>query len=345
MAPTTRAGPLRPVRYLAVGLTAPRAVRLVGFRLLQAVPVLLIVAIGVFALVQLAPGDAVDAYLASSGGGGLEFAARLRTDWGLSVAWPARLAAFLWQLASFDLGHSVAFDAPVLELVGERILNTLLLTVSAMALAVGLGCAAGVATGLRPGSARDVMIGIVLLVLNAMPGFFLGVVLLLVFALKLAWFPLSGVVSIRGSYTGLAHVGDVAWHLVLPVCTLGLTYAALYQRLMRAGIVRAAASDYMRTARAKGLSARRIVWRHMVRNALLPVVTMLAVQSSLLLGGSVVVETVFAIPGLGRLAYEAVSQRDLNLLVGIILSGTLVVIAANLFTDLLASRLDPRIRV
>jgi len=322
-----------------------RSLVLIRRRLLQAIPVLLLVAIGVFFLVDLAPGDAVDAYMASTGGGDQAFAERLRAEWGIAGAWPVRLLAYGLRLLTLDLGRSVAFSQPVWQLIGDRILDTLLLTLSGLGVAAGLGTILGVAAGARPGSWRDLLLTGAGLVLNATPGFFVGLLAILVFAVKLAWLPLGGIASMTAPSTGAGHVLDVARHLVLPVLSLGLTYMALYQRLMRAGMLRAAASDYVRTAKAKGLAPRRILWRHMARNAILPVVTMIGVQSSSILGGSVVIETVFAIPGFGRLAYEAVTQRDLALLVGVILCGTVLVIVVNLAIDLVYGLLDPRIEL
>ena len=167
--------------------------------------------------------------------------------------------------------------------------------------------------------------------------------MIVAFAVKLSWFPLGGVGTIGAPLEGLAHVRDLAWHLTLPASALGLVYLALYLRLMRSGMVEAWRSDFVRTARAKGLPRSRIVWRHVARNALLPVVTMLGLQAGAMLGGSVVIESVFAIPGLGRLAYEAVTQRDVPLLLGIILAGTVMVIFINLLVDLAYAWLDPRV--
>jgi peptide/nickel transport system permease protein len=322
-----------------------RSLLLVRRRLLQAIPVLLIVAIGVFFLIELAPGDAVDAYMASIGGGDQGFALRLREQWGIAGAWPARLASYLLHLVTLNFGQSVSFSEPVSHLIADRILDTLLLTISGLGVAAGLGTIFGVAAATRPGSWHDLLLTGLGIVLNATPGFFLALLGLLLFSVKLAWLPLYGIASLDAPASGPGHVLDVARHLVLPVSALGLTYMAIYQRLMRAGMLRAAASDYARTARAKGLSPRRILWRHMARNAILPVVTMVGVQSSSLLGGSVVIETVFAIPGFGRLAYEAVTQRDLTLLVGVVLSGTILVILVNLAIDLLYGYLDPRIEI
>jgi peptide/nickel transport system permease protein len=318
------------------------SLRFLRRRLMNSIPVLAIVIVGAFLLLETAPGDAVDAYL-GAGGGDATLAKQLRAQWGLDGSLLARLGAYLAALARFDLGWSVAFSRPVLDVVLERLGNTLLLMTSAISLSFSLGAALGILAGARPGSWRDRGLSALALALYAMPSFWLGLMLLVGFAVKLAWLPLGGIATIGGGKTGLAHVLDVARHLVLPTLALGLVYMALYLRMMRSGMVEAWRSDYVRTARAKGLPRRRLVLRHVARNALLPVVTMLALQAGAMLGGSVVVESVFAVPGLGRLAHEAVTQRDVPLLLGIVLVSTLMVIAANLIVDLVYARLDPRV--
>ncbi len=318
---------------------------LVRRRLVQAIPVLATVVVGVFLVLAAAPGDAVDAYLAATGGGDAGLAQQLREDWGLTGSLLGRLFLYLDRLAHFDLGYSVSFSRPVASVIGDRIVNTLLLSVSGLLFATGLGAALGTLAALKPGSLRDLLATGVALVFNATPGFWLALMMIVLFAVKLGWFPLSGIASLTPPENPLLRVLDIAWHLVLPVSVLGITYLAIYQRLMRGAMLRVAASDYVRTARAKGLSRGRIIWRHMVRNAMLPVVTMLGVQAGNLLGGSVVIESVFAIPGLGRLAYEAVMQRDVPLMVGILLCSAILVILANLLIDLAYGLLDPRIEV
>ena len=319
-----------------------QSLRLIGRRLLQAIPVLALVVIGIFLLLANAPGDAVDAYLAANGGGDAVLAESLRQDWGIAGPLGGRLLLYLDHLIHLDLGFSVAFNRPVITVIGERVVNTLLLTGSGLVLAAAFGSLLGIAASLRQGTWRDIGSTVLALILNAMPGFWLALLLIILFAVKLAWFPLGGIESLT-SKTGLARIIDIAWHLVLPVLTLALTYLAIYQRLMRASMLRALASDYIQVARAKGLAERRIIWRHAARNAILPVITMLGVQAGSLLGGSVVIESVFAIPGLGRLAYEAVVKRDTPLLIGILLCSAVLVIGANLLIDLLYRRLDPRI--
>lgn len=319
-----------------------RALRLVRRRLLNAVAVIVLVVLGTYALLEAAPGDAADAYLAQTGGdAGL--VSEMRERFGLGQSFAVRLLGYVGALLRLDLGHSIAFSRPVLDVVLERLPNTALLMTGAIALAFGAGTLLGIVAGARPGSWRDRLLSGASLVLYAVPGFWLGLMLIIVFSVQLGALPLGGIETIASGKEGLARALDIARHLILPTCALGMIYLALYLRLMRAGMVEAWRSDHVLLARAKGLSRRRLVLRHVARNALLPVVTMLGLQASTLLGGSVVIESVFAIPGLGRLAFEAVTQRDVALLLGIVLIGTIVVIAVNLIVDITYAWLDPRV--
>ncbi|GHD07763.1 ABC transporter permease [Tianweitania populi] len=319
-----------------------RALRLIRRRLIASIPVLAIVVLGTFFLLEAAPGDAVDAYAASLGGdAGLN--ADLRAQWGLDQSIWARLGAYLYALAHLDLGRSVIFSRPNLEVILERLPNTLLLMGSATALSFGLGSLLGIWAGAKPGSLRDRVLSVGSLALYAVPGFWLGLVLIVIFSVQLRWLPLSGIETIASGKQGLARAGDIAVHLILPVGALGLIYLALYLRMMRAGMTEAWRTDYVLAGRARGIPRQRIVLRHVARNALTPLVTMLGVQSAAMLGGSVVIESVFSIPGLGRLAQEAVAGRDTPLLLGIILISAVVVILINLIVDLAYALLDPRV--
>ncbi|MEI8697180.1 ABC transporter permease [Mesorhizobium sp. ISC15] len=319
-----------------------RALSLLRRRLVGSIFVLLIVVIGTFLLLESAPGDAVDAYIASTGGdaGMIEL---LRHRWGLDQSALTRLANYLWALLHLDLGQSVAFSRPIREVILERLPNTLLLMGSATALSFGLGSALGIYAGARPGGFRDRFLSIGSLALYAVPGFWLGLVLIIVFAVDLRWFPIGGIESLASGKTGLDRAVDIASHLVLPVSALGFIYLALYLRMMRAGMAEVWRQDFVLAARAKGLSRRRIVLAHVARNALLPLVTMLGLQSAQMLGGSVVIESVFSVPGLGRLAQEAVAARDTPLLLGIILVSAVLVIVINLLVDVAYAFLDPRV--
>jgi peptide/nickel transport system permease protein len=320
-----------------------RALLLARRRLASSIPVLLIVIAGTFLLLELAPGDAVDAYLLSIGGGDPALVQSLRESYGLDRSVLSRLWLYVGALGRLDFGWSVVFDRPVLAIILERLPNTLWLMGSATALAFALGALLGIVAGARPGSAADRALSIGSLGLYAVPNFWLGLVLSVVFAVQLGWFPTSGIETIASGKTGFARVRDIAWHLVLPVASLAFVYLALFLRMMRAGMAEAWRQDYALAARARGLARRRIVLRHIARNALLPLVTMLGLQAATMLGGSVVIENVFAIPGFGRLAQEAVAGRDAPLLTGIIIVSALLVMFVNLLVDIAYALLDPRV--
>ena len=312
-------------------------------RLAASLPVLAIILVGVFLLLQAAPGDTVDALMAQMGGGDPAAAARLRTFYGLDATVPVQLANYLWRLVQLDLGHSAIYGKPVAEVILERLPATLLLTLSSLCFAVASGVALGVLAARRLDGWPDTLISLLGLLFYATPSFWLGLMAIVVFAVKLAWLPPGGFGTVGEELTGLARVLDTAQHLVLPVATLSGIFLAIYLRIMRASMLEVLGLDFVRTARAKGVAEGAIIRRHVLRNALLPVVTLIGLQGATLLGGSVVIESVFSLPGLGRLAYESVVQRDLNMLLGIVFVSSLLVIAVNLAVDLVYARLDPRI--
>jgi peptide/nickel transport system permease protein len=318
---------------------------LVRRRLTQALPILLIVLIVNFLLLQLAPGDAVDAYIAGIGGGvDASQIAALRREWGLDRPLHERLAIYIWRTLTFDFGQAFIYQASVATLIADRLLATMLLMLSGLCFAFGIGLLLGVAAARRASSWVDTGLVALALIAYATPGFWLGLMMIVAFAVKLSWLPLGGLETIGGDMTGLAHILDVATHLIMPTIAVSMIYLAIYLRLMRNGMLEVYGLDFVRTARAKGISESRIAWRHVARNALLPMVTMLGMQFSSLFGGSVVVESVFSIPGIGRLAYSSVVERDLNTLMGIIYISTVTVISVNLIVDLVYARLDPRIQ-
>ncbi|OOL16070.1 ABC transporter permease [Ochrobactrum sp. P6BS-III] len=311
-------------------------------RLIGSILVLLIVVVGCFLMLELAPGDAVDAYAVSFGGDAAQIA-DMRARWGLDQSVWHRLAAYLASLVQGNLGWSVSFNRPILGVILERLPNTLLLMGAATALSFAVGTLLGLVAGARPGSFRDRFLSITSLVLYAIPGFWLALVLVILFSIRLRWLPSSGIETIASGKQGLARAGDIALHLVLPVVSLALIYLALYLRVMRAAMADIWRMDFVRALRARGISRPRIVLRHVARNALLPLVTLLGLQAASMLGGSVVIESVFAVPGLGRLAQEAVASRDTPLLLGVILTSAIMVIVVNFLVDLLYVWLDPRI--
>lgn len=312
-------------------------------RLAASLPTLFIILAGLFLLLQLAPGDTVDALVAQMGGGDPAMIEELRRHYGLDLPVAVQLGNYLWRLVSFDLGFSAIYGKPVAEVIFERLPATLLLMVSSLSFAFAAGMVLGVVAARRVNKWPDTLISTVGLIFYATPSFWFGLMGIVVFAVRLAWLPPGGFETIGAGYTGLARVLDIARHLLLPTVTLALIYLAIYLRIMRASMLEVLTLDFVRTARAKGLNETAVVVRHVLRNAMLPMVTLIGLQAGAMLGGSVVVESVFALPGLGRLAYDSVVQRDLNTLLGIVFISALLVILINFIVDIAYARLDPRI--
>jgi len=313
-------------------------------RLLQAVPVILAIVALNFLLLHLAPGDAAQVLAGEAGSASPEYMAQLRERFGLDQPIWISLLVYMKNVLSLDLGFSFRHNMPVLDLILQRLGPTILLMGATLVLSVGAGMALGLLAAARVGGWLDTCISILALISYATPLFWIGLMLIVVFSIKLDWLPTSGMEAVAAFHEGWARVADIARHLVLPAVTLSLFYMALYARLMRAAVLEQAGMDYVATARAKGLSETRITLTHVLRNAILPVITMAGVQMGALLGGSIVVETVFAWPGLGLLAYQSLFARDLNLLMGIFFLSASLVVVANLAVDLLYTVLDPRIQ-
>ena len=319
--------------------------RWVGRRILKSLPILLAIAVCNFILLKLAPGDAADVLAGEAGSATPEYLATLKSQFGLDQPDWVQLAHYVWRLLHLDLGFSFRNNETVLQLILSRLPATLLLMVGALGLAFVTGSALGVLASRRVNRWQDNLISIVALLFYATPIFLIGLGLVVVFAVHLGWLPTGGLTTVGAGYGGLRAAGDVAVHLVMPLLTLALFFLALYARLMRASMLEVFNQDYVTTARAKGLPEGLITVKHVLRNAMLPMVTMLGLQVGTLLGGSVLVETVFAWPGIGRLAFEAVMARDLNLLLGILLICSVIVIGANILVDMAYAWLDPRIEV
>jgi len=313
-------------------------------RLLQLVSVALGVTIINFFLLQLAPGDAAQVLAGEAGAATPEYMAALRAQFGLDQPLLVQFWKYILNLAHFNLGYSFRHGMPVAQLIAERVPATLLLMGASILFAVVAGATLGAIAAYRAGRIADVVISTLALVFFATPLFWIGLMLVVVFSVWLDWLPVGGMFTIEAGFTGWKYVVDVARHLVLPAVTLGLFYMAVYTRLMRATMVEVRRQDFIRTAVAKGARPPRVLFAHVLRNALLPLVTMLGVQVSSIIGGAVLVETVFSWPGLGRLAFEALFQRDFNLLLGILLCSSIVVIVVNWVVDFVYTRLDPRIR-
>jgi len=320
-----------------------RIFSLAARRLAAALPALLIILAGLFLLLQLAPGDTVDALVAQMGGGDPSMIEQLRKHYALDQSTSVRLGDYLWRLVHLDLGQSAIYGKPVAAVILERLPATLLLMGSSLAIAFAAGMALGVVAARRVNRWPDTLISTLGLVFYATPSFWFGLMGIFVFAIYLGWLPAGGYSSVGAGLRGMAQVLDIAWHLVLPTLTLALIFLAIYLRIMRTSMLEVSNLDFVRTARAKGLTDTKVVTRHILRNALLPMVTLIGLQAGTMLGGSVVVESVFALPGLGRLAYESVVQRDLNTLLGVVFVSALLVIVINFIVDMLYARLDPRI--
>lgn len=317
---------------------------LAGRRLAASIPTLFLILIGVFLLLQLAPGDTVDAMMAQMGGGDANTARELRKFYGLDLSVPVQLGNYLWRLVQFDLGFSSIYGKPVATVIFERLPATLLLMTASLSFAFFFGLVLGVIAARGVNRWPDTLISTLGLIFYATPSFWFGLMAIVVFSIYLQWLPAGGFENIGAVQSGFERTLDIAAHLVLPTMTLALIFLAIYLRIMRASMLEVLNLDYVRTARAKGLDETRIVAKHVLRNALLPMVTLIGLQAGTMLGGSVVVESVFSLPGLGRLAYESVVQRDLNTLLGIVFVSALLVIFVNFLVDLLYARLDPRIQ-
>ncbi len=322
-----------------------RLLRYVVRRLLQAVPVVLGVVVLNFLLLQLAPGDAATVLAGEAGGAPLEYIQQLRQRFGLDQPVPVQLVHYVKNILTLDLGYSFRNASPVLPLILARLWPTLLLMGTALFISVVGGVVLGLLAAVWVRSWKDHVISVVAIIAYAMPLFWVGLMLILLFSVKLGWLPTSGMEDAAAFYEGWERVIDIARHLILPSITLALFYIALYARMMRATMLDQRGLEYVTTARAKGLTEKQITLRHMLRNALLPVVTVAGVQVGSLLGGSVVVESVFAWPGLGQLAFQSLFARDLNLLLGIFFISSCLVVAVNILVDVIYLLLDPRIRV
>ena len=319
--------------------------RYVVRRLLQAVPVVLGVVVLNFLLLQLAPGDAATVLAGEAGGAPLEYIQALRQRFGLDQPVLVQLGLYVKNILALDLGYSFRNQSPVLPLILARLWPTLLLMGTTLILSLAGGVLLGLLAATWVRTWKDLVISFAAIIAYAMPLFWIGLMLILVFSIKLDWLPTSGMEDAAAFYEGWERAVDIAKHLVLPSVTLSLFYLALYARLMRATMLEQRGLDYVTTARAKGLTEQQITVRHMVRNALLPVVTVAGVQVGGLLGGSVIVESVFAWPGLGQLAFQSLFARDLNLLLGIFFISSCLVVVVNIVVDIIYLILDPRIRV
>ncbi len=310
--------------------------RYAGRRALATVPVMAMVALFVFSLLYIAPGD--PAAIIAGDQASAEDIARIRVSLGLDRPFVVRFGEWLWHVLHGDLGTSIFANLPVTHMIAQRIEPTLSLMAMTLVFAIVVAVPAGVLAAARAGSWIDRLVMLVAVIGFSVPVFVVGYVLAWVFALQLDWLPVQG-------YTPLAR-GVLAWlrGLVLPVVALGAIYIALIARITRAAMLEVLGQDYIRTARAKGLGLAPILFVHALKNASVPIVTVIGLGVALLIGGAVVTESVFAIPGIGRLVVDAILRRDYPVIQGVTLLFSFVYVVVNLIVDLLYSVLDPRIR-
>jgi peptide/nickel transport system permease protein len=306
-----------------------------GRRVLASVPVMAFVALFVFSLLYLAPGD--PAAIIAGDQASPEDVARIRASLGLDRSFPVRFGEWLWNVLHGDLGSSIFANLPVAHMIGQRVEPTLSLMLLTLLLSVGVAVPLGVVAAARAGSWLDRLLMLAAVLGFSVPVFVVGYVLAYVFALSLDWLPVQG-------YTPLAR-GLWPWlrNLMLPVLALSGVYTALIARITRAAMLEVLSQDYVRTARAKGLGQVPILFVHALKNAAVPIVTVVGLGVALLIGGAVVTESVFAIPGIGRLVVDAILRRDYPVIQGVTLLFSLLYVLVNLAVDLLYTLFDPRI--
>lgn len=316
-----------------------------GHRLIKVVLIMLAIVIINFVLIRMAPGDPAIVMAGEAGASDQQYVEQLRARFGLDEPLPKQLASYMLQVAQGDLGFSYRQQRPVMDLILDRLPATLLLTGVAFSFALAMGVLLGSLAAMRAGRWADTIITTFSLLSYATPIFWVGLMLILLFSVQLGWLPAFGFESVGAGLQGIERVADIAAHLVLPVLTLGLFYMAVYARLTRSSVLEVYDMDFVKTARAKGISEGRVMYLHVLRNAMLPVLTFAGIQAGHLVGGSILVETVFAWPGIGRLAFEALLQRDYQVLLGVFVITSLMVLLFNIITDLLYTLIDPRIEV
>lgn len=317
--------------------------RFAGRRLLFGLPTIWLLISFVFVIVHTAPGDPLNFITGDADMSDAQIA-KLRADYGLDKPLPTQYVIYVGKILQGDLGQSYRYREPVLALIQDRIPATLTLMVPALILFVSFGILLGAIAARSPNSPGDFALSGLALFGWSVPVFWLGQLLVIVFALKLGWFPTQGMINIRNASSGWGRILDIAWHLVLPAAALGMRFLALTTRMTRASMLQVMRLDYMTTARAKGLPEHVVMSRHALPNALLPVITIVGMNIGTMLTGSVLVEVVFAWPGMGRLLYDGVLARDYPLIIGIILVTSIAVVLINLITDVLYAIVDPRIR-
>ena len=315
-----------------------------GVQVVNAALLILAVVVLNFLLIHLAPGDPALVIAGEMGGASPDLLASVRAAYGLDLPILVQLWRYVLRAAGGDLGFSFYFNQSVSRLILERLPATGLLMASALLFASVTGTLLGVVAARRPRGAISVAVTLLAVAGYALPVFWSGLLLLLLFASVLPLFPIGGMTDVSRSLHGTAYALSVLHHLALPAFTLGIVYMAQYSRQSRASMGDVLRMDYIRTAYAKGVTERTVIYKHALRNAAGPVVTLLGLQFSEALGGAVLVETVYGWPGMGRLVFDSILRRDYPTLLGVLVASAVLVMTANVLTDLALRWLDPRIR-
>ena len=318
---------------------------IIARRVFYALALLLAVIIFNFILLSMVPGDIAETIAGESGGASAEVMAEIRASYGLDQPFHVQLFTYVSKVLQGDLGKSYYFNIPVSDLILERVGPTLLLVVTALVLAIFVGTLFGVIAGQRPNGIFSHFVTVLALIGFSAPVFWTAFLLIILFVATWELLPLSGLADPLTERGTLAWYLDVLHHLILPVMSLSTIYLAQYSRLARAAMMDVLGSDFIRTARAKGLGQRIVVYKHALRNAVIPVITIAGLQFSHLFSGAVVIETVFTWPGLGTLVFESILRGDTPTIMGILFFSAMVVIIFNLLTDLAYRLVDPRIRM
>jgi peptide/nickel transport system permease protein len=319
--------------------------RYLARKALQVIPAVVGVLTINFAILHAAPGDIADVLAGEAGAATPEYMVQLRAQFGLDQSLFAQYLRYLLNVATGDLGYSYRYNTPVSQLIMGHLPVTLILMGFALAIAVAVGVLLGAIAARYVDTPVDWSITALSLIAYSVPGFWLGLMMIVLFSVHLDWLPSSGFETI-GVDSGFIETGfDIVRHLMMPSLALAAFYLAVYTRLMRASMIEIYEMDFVRTAVAKGVSPVAITFRHVLPNALIPVVTMAALHIGSLIGGAVVVEQVFNLPGIGTLAFEAIFQRDYNLLLGVLLFSSLLVIVVNFALDVVYTFIDPRIEL
>jgi peptide/nickel transport system permease protein len=319
-------------------------IRFIVRRFLYAVILVFAVLILNFLLIRLAPGDPIETLAGQMGGMTEAIRDELRKAYGLDQPVFKQLLIYIGRVLQGDLGYSYFFNLPVTVLIFDRVPATILLLLTSLAVSITLGTTFGVIASRRPNGFLSQMITVASVVGYSAPVFWTGMLLIILFASVIPILPVSGMRSAAVNHGWLRDAVDVARHLVLPAVSLAFVQMAQYSRLTRASMLDVLGADYVRTARAKGLSERTVFFKHAFRNAILPIVTIIGLQFGNMLAGAIVVETVFNWPGLGRLAFDSVLRRDYPTLLGLLFFSSLLVILANQITDFCYRLVDPRIK-